>query len=64
MKKWAAFERNELIPPCPKDCKDRGAGCAASCEAWQAYLVKRDVLYAERLKKSGTKGVTQARRRR
>lgn len=35
-------------PPCGKDCPERKAGCAVSCEKWRAYVKERNENYENR----------------
>ena len=47
-----------MIPddmPCRRDCADRHAGCAVTCEKWRAYVVRREKEYAERLLKKNSR---------
>lgn len=36
--------------PCARDCPDRKAGCAATCEKWKTYVEERNAGYEERHK--------------
>lgn len=36
--------------PCARDCPDRVAGCATTCEKWKAYVEERNAGYEERLR--------------
>lgn len=36
--------------PCARDCPDRVAGCATTCEKWKAYVEERNAGYEERRK--------------
>lgn len=41
-----------MIPdgmPCTRDCGERCAGCAVTCEKWRAYVARREKEYAGRL---------------
>ena len=55
---------NALAPkqPCRKDCPDRKAGCAISCEKWAAYLKQREAYYEKRQKESELKSRTTGNR--
>lgn len=54
-----------MIPdgmPCTRDCGERCAWCAVTCEKWRAYVARREKEYAERLlKKNPGMTVGQAR---
>ena len=34
--------------PCARDCPDRKAGCATTCEKWKSYVEERNAGYEER----------------
>lgn len=36
--------------PCARDCPDRSADCAVTCEKWKKYVVERNAEYKERQK--------------
>lgn len=40
---------NPIPNPCVKDCPDRKAGCAITCEKWAEYRTKRDQYYKSKL---------------
>ena len=42
--------KNALRHPCAKDCPDRKAKCAVTCEKWAAYVEERNRRYEEKLK--------------
>ena len=44
------FSTNTLKHPCAKDCPDRKAKCAVTCEKWAAYVEERNRRYEEKLK--------------
>ena len=50
---------NPLPNPC-KGCTRRCTGCATTCEPWQEYEAKRNIMYEERFKQNQAKAVTRA----
>ena len=46
-----------MKPPC-KDCPERVAGCAVSCEKWRDYVAERDKGYEKRVCYSEIAGYT------
>lgn len=54
-------------PPCGKNCPDRKAGCAVTCEKWRAYIEERNAYYEKRVEErelsENTHGNQKAARR-
>ena len=46
------FSNNGLKHPCVKDCPDRKAACAVTCEKWKRYVEERDKVYKKRVKET------------
>lgn len=49
-------QRGAAKQPCAKDCPQRAAGCAVSCERWSEYVKAREKQYADRADISMIKG--------
>lgn len=50
---------NPIPNPCVRNCPERKAGCAITCEKWEEYRAKRDQYYKTRLVNSESKVHTQ-----